>query len=195
MTTWLRMRLFLTACSGCILVSSQSCSILAVCTQTLKHDPFHSFKPLTTHVKKSLQTCIFHLKPLTPTDKLTPLPPGGGHPVTTNRTKWPITGGAVAFQPGWFQGHATAFIYLNMGFGTDGPGGGPMNMSFPIVPVFQLVGPSKNPYPGTMCLPQVPLPANTTVKVGDNATIQVIETALHGAALYSVCCLFFGYQL
>jgi hypothetical protein len=112
---------------------------------------------------------------------------GGGHPPTTNRTKWPITGGAVAFQPGWFQGHATAFIYVNLGFGTDGPGGGPMNMSFPMVPVFQLVGPSKNPYPGTMCLPQVPLPANTTVKVGDNATIQVIETALHGAALYSVC--------
>ena len=111
---------------------------------------------------------------------------GGGHPVTTNRTKWPITGGAVAFQPGWFQGHATAFIYVNMGFGTDGPGGGPWNMSFPMVPVMQLVGPSKNPYPGTVCLPQVPLPVNQTVKVGDNATIQIVETAIHGAALYSV---------
>jgi hypothetical protein len=65
-----------------------------------------------------------------------------------------------------------------------------MNMSFPMVPVFQLVGPSKNPYPGTFCLPQVPLPVNTTVKVGDNATIQVVETAIHGAALYSVCLLF-----
>jgi len=111
--------------------------------------------------------------------------PCGGHPTTTNRTLWPTTGGAIALQPGWFQGHATAFFYMNMGFGTDGPGNGPPNMSFPMVPVFQIVGPSKNPYPGTFCLPQVPLPANITVKAGDNATIQVVETAIHGAALYS----------
>jgi hypothetical protein len=111
---------------------------------------------------------------------------GGGHYTTTNRTKWPITGGAIALQPGWFQGHATAFFYMNLGFGTDGPDHGPPNMSFPMVPVFQIVGPSKNPYPGTFCLPQVPLPVNASVKVGDNATIQVVETALHGAALYSV---------
>jgi len=111
--------------------------------------------------------------------------PCGGMPTTTNRTKWPINGGAIALQPGWFQGHATAFFYMNLGFGTDGPDNGPPNMSFPMVPVFQIVGPSKNPYPGTFCPPQVPLPANATVKVGDNATIQVVETAIHGAALYS----------
>ncbi|PQE10003.1 gpi anchored protein [Rutstroemia sp. NJR-2017a BVV2] len=111
--------------------------------------------------------------------------PCGGMPTTTNRTLWPIKGGAIAVQPGWFQGHATAFFYINLGFGTDGPGGGPQNMSFPMTSVFQIVGPDKNPYPGTFCLPQVPLPANTTVNVGDNATIQVVETALHGAALYS----------
>jgi len=111
--------------------------------------------------------------------------PCGGTPTTTNRTLWPTTGGAIALQPGWFQGHATAFFYMNMGFGNDGPDGGPPNMSFPMVSVFQIVGPSKNPYPGTFCLPQVPLPANTTVNVGDNATIQVVETAIHGAALYS----------
>lgn len=143
-------------------------------------------------------------------------------PTTTNRTLWPINGGAIALQPGsyfhpipapskppsfhpshsqpylplscppltptptgWFQGHATAFFYINLGFGTDGPSGGPPNMSFPMVPVFQIVGPSKNPYPGSFCLPQVPLPANTTVKAGDNATIQVIEVAVHGASLFS----------
>ncbi len=105
---------------------------------------------------------------------------------TTNRTLWPINGGAIAIQPGWFQGHATAFFYINLGFGTDGPDAGPPNMTFPMVPVFQIVGPSKNPYPGTFCLPQVPLPANTTVKPGDNATIQVVETAIHGASLFSV---------
>lgn len=110
--------------------------------------------------------------------------PCGGLPATTNRTKWPINGGAVAIQPGWFQGHATAFFYINLGFGTSLLGG-PPNMSFPMVPVFQITGPSKNPYPGTFCLPQIPLPANTTVNVGDNATIQVVETAVHGAALFN----------
>ncbi|KAL3422681.1 hypothetical protein PVAG01_06837 [Phlyctema vagabunda] len=111
--------------------------------------------------------------------------PCGGMSLTTNRTLWPITGGAIAVQPGWFQGHATAFFYINMGFGERGPDHGPENMSFPMVPVFQISGPSKNPYPGTFCLPQVPLPANTTVKPGDNATIQVVEAAIHGASLFS----------
>ncbi len=55
-----------------------------------------------------------------------------------------------------------------------------------MVPPFQLIGPSKNPYPGTVCLPQVPLPAGANVKAGDNATIQLVELALHGASLYSV---------
>ncbi|KAK1999471.1 hypothetical protein LX36DRAFT_710073 [Colletotrichum falcatum] len=111
--------------------------------------------------------------------------PCGGMSVTKNRTYWPTTGGALSFQPGWFQGHAQAFMYANMGFGTEGPDGGPINMSFPMVPVFQILGPSKNPYPGTVCLPQVPLPVNTTVKAGDHATIQIVELAVHGAALFS----------
>lgn len=111
--------------------------------------------------------------------------PCGGMGTTTNRTLWPLLGGAIAIQPGWFQGHATAFFYINLGFGTDGPDNGPQNMSFPMIPVFEIAGPSKGPYPGTFCLPQVPLPANTTVNVGDNATIQVVEVAVHGASLYS----------
>ncbi|KAL2758330.1 hypothetical protein ACRALDRAFT_2100394 [Sodiomyces alcalophilus JCM 7366] len=111
--------------------------------------------------------------------------PCGGTPVTGNRTYWPTTGGALAFQPGWFRGHASAFIYVNMGFGDDGPDGGPANMSFPVIHPFQILGPSNNPYPGTVCLPQVPLPKNMTVQPGDNATIQVVELAAHGAALYS----------
>ncbi|OAA61904.1 hypothetical protein SPI_04763 [Niveomyces insectorum RCEF 264] len=111
--------------------------------------------------------------------------PCGGMRTTTNRTYWPVSGGAVSFQPGWFQGHATAQIFINLGFGTDGPDGGPPNMSNPMVPQFGIIGPSKNPYPGTICLPQVPLPVNASVKVGDNATIQVVELAVHGASLYS----------
>ncbi|KAI9838776.1 MAG: hypothetical protein M1838_004500 [Thelocarpon superellum] len=111
--------------------------------------------------------------------------PCGGIGLTTNRTKWPVHGGAIALQPGWFSGHATAFFYINMGFQTEGPGTPPLNMSNPMVPVFQITGPSKNPYPGSFCLPQVPLPANASFNIGDNATIQVVETAIHGAALYN----------
>lgn len=111
---------------------------------------------------------------------------GGGYPTTTNRTYWSTQGGAIAFQPGWFQGHQTAFIYVNLGFGTDGPGGGPPNMSNPMLAPIQIIGPSANPYQGTVCLPEVPLPTNTTVSPGDNATIQLVEIAAHGAALFSV---------
>jgi hypothetical protein len=107
---------------------------------------------------------------------------GGGMPRSTNRTKWPISGGAVAFQPGWFPGHSTALIYVNLGLGEI-----PLNMSHPVVPPFQIVGPTNNPYPGTVCLPQVPLPATISVSPGDYATIQLVETAKHGAALYNVC--------
>jgi hypothetical protein len=111
--------------------------------------------------------------------------PCGGMGTTRNRTFWPTLGGAIAFQPGWFQGHDKSTIYVNLGFGTDGPDNGPKNMSFAMVPPFGLLGPSKGPYPGTVCLPQVPLPANTVMNPGDNATIQVVELAQHGAALYS----------
>lgn len=111
---------------------------------------------------------------------------GGGTQAVKNRTYWPTTGGAVAFQPGWFRGHETAFLYVNLGFGTDGPWDGPRNMSSPMVPIFQLLGPSNGAYPGTVCLPQVPMPVNASVKAGDMATIQVVETAQHGASLYSV---------
>lgn len=108
--------------------------------------------------------------------------PGGGLPTSTNRTKWPVTGGAVGWQPGWFSGHKTALLYVNLGLGTE-----PLNMSHNMVPMFSINGPSNNMYPGSVCLLQVPLPANVTVNVGDNATIQVVEIAQHGAALYSVC--------
>ncbi|KAL8924001.1 MAG: hypothetical protein Q9208_004285 [Pyrenodesmia sp. 3 TL-2023] len=105
---------------------------------------------------------------------------GGGMPISTNRTKWPVTGGAVGVQPGWFPGHSSAFFYINLGEGTV-----PLNYSLPMQPVFQILGPSNQQYDGSWCLPQVPLPANFTAKVGNNATIQIIETAQHGAALYN----------
>jgi len=107
--------------------------------------------------------------------------PCGGLAPTTNRTKWPVNGGGkLSVVPGWNAGHPTALFYVNMGFGNA-----PTNATHPMLPVFQIVGPSKDPFPGSFCLPQVPLPVNSSVKVGDNATIQVIQVALHGASLYN----------
>ncbi|KAL4808726.1 hypothetical protein BDV18DRAFT_133039 [Aspergillus unguis] len=106
--------------------------------------------------------------------------PCGGMPLSTNRTNWPVRGGAVSFQPGWFPGHSRAQIHINLGLGTTPP-----NMSHPMVTPFGIVGPDNNPYPGTVCIPQVPLPAGIEVKAGDNATIQLVELAQHGAALYN----------
>ncbi|KAI2793634.1 hypothetical protein POX_a00217 [Penicillium oxalicum] len=113
--------------------------------------------------------------------------PCGGMPTSRNRTYWPVSGGSVAIQPGWFQGHSTALMYINMGFGEI-----PENMSHPVVPPFQIVGPTNNPYPGTICLTQIPIPKGIDVKVGDKATIQVVEAAKHGAALYNCVDIIFA---
>ena len=78
-------------------------------------------------------------------------------PTSQNRTKWPLKGGAVSIQPGWFPGHSNAQFYINMGYGNE-----PLNYSHNAVPVFQITGPSNQQYDGTFCLPQVPLPANYT---------------------------------
>ena len=108
-------------------------------------------------------------------------------PMTTNRTFWPTTGGALAMQPGWFQGHDKATLYVNLGLNdVELPDGSPNNMSLIMVPAFGILGPTKGPYPGTICLPQVPLPQGVNPKPGDKATIQVVELAQHGAALFSV---------
>jgi len=102
--------------------------------------------------------------------------------VTTNRTHWPIDGGAVAFEPGMFAGHKTALVYINVGLGER-----PANYSWPTAMVY-LEGPSDKPYPGTVCLPQLTLreELRSKVKSGDLATIQVVEAAKHGAGLFAV---------
>jgi hypothetical protein len=108
--------------------------------------------------------------------------PCGGLPIASNRTSWPVSGSAVAFQPGWFAGHNEALVYINIGFGDV-----PYNYSVPLRPRLESFGPSSNPYPGTVCIPDLSVPAGFHVKPGDHATIQVVEAAVHGAAMYSVC--------
>ena len=107
-------------------------------------------------------------------------------PQSNNRTFWPVDGGAVSIQPGWFPGHDKALFYINMGIQERGQLA-PSDLSHSLLPPFQILGPSAQEYPGQFCLPQVPIPANMSLGVGDNITLQVIESAQHGAALYNVC--------
>src|SRR4051812_31099696 len=107
--------------------------------------------------------------------------PCGGIGPSTNRTAWPINGGALAFQPGWFAGHLQNLMYVNLCVGAE-----PQNCSLPMVPAFQLRGPSDNPYPGTVCLPQVPLPEGFKPKKGDLASIQLVQALKHGGVTYNV---------
>jgi hypothetical protein len=118
-------------------------------------------------------------------DILTLSPTGGGMPQSTNRTKWPVHGGGISIQPGWFPGHSFAMFYINIGI-TERGALAPPNMSHPVVPPFQLVGPNNFEYPGQFCLPQVGMPKNIDLEVCTNITIQVVELAQHGAALYNV---------
>lgn len=106
-------------------------------------------------------------------------------PQTNNRTKWPVNGGAISMQPGWFPGHASALIYINIGIQEPGHPA-PRNMSHPVHPVIGIEGPHNEQYGGQFCIPQIGMPPNLDLKVGDNITIQVVEIAQHGAALYSV---------
>jgi hypothetical protein len=106
---------------------------------------------------------------------------GGGLSVSQNRTAWPISGGAVAWQPGWFMGHSTALTYINMGLGEI-----PSNYSLPMMPMFQVTGPTNDAFNGTVCLPQVQLPKGVVPRPGDKASIQLVQAAKHGAALFSV---------
>ncbi|KAI4848829.1 hypothetical protein E4T44_03705 [Aureobasidium sp. EXF-8845] len=88
--------------------------------------------------------------------------------------------------PTWvLAGHKNAMFYVNIGI--NGPGDiAPPNMSHPVVPPFQITGPTNSEYPGaSFCLPQVPLVPGLTFNIGDNVTIQVIELAQHGAAIYN----------
>ncbi|THW46387.1 hypothetical protein D6D21_03926 [Aureobasidium pullulans] len=110
--------------------------------------------------------------------------PCGGMPMSTNRSLWPVSGGALALQPGWFSGHKTAMFYVNIGINEPGDVA-PPNMSHPVAGPFQITGPTNVEYPGSFCLPQVPLVPGVTFNIGDNVTIQVIELAQHGAAIYN----------
>jgi len=105
--------------------------------------------------------------------------PCGGISPTTNRSRWPTTGGALSFIPI----HAFALTTINIALGSDIDEkilSNPYNVS--MVPLFNQTGANS-----TFCLPKIKIPKKIVGGVFDgvNATIQVIQLTGTGASLYS----------
>ncbi|RPA96190.1 hypothetical protein L873DRAFT_1829541 [Choiromyces venosus 120613-1] len=88
----------------------------------------------------------------------------------TNRTAWPVDGGALVFTP--THDHAQTFVNLGMGNNVT-------RLNITIVPTFNQTG------NGTFCFPKITLPKDLGIKAGDNASIQVIQLTVNGDALYN----------
>jgi hypothetical protein len=115
--------------------------------------------------------------------------PCGGHPITTNRTHYPLDGsGAFAFEPGWSPGHGLNAVYINLclGSGEGQESGEVRNCSLTIVGPLELKGPTDEQYAGQVCIPRLGLPKGVTPRSGDLASLQIVQVVKHGAALYSV---------
>jgi hypothetical protein len=83
-------------------------------------------------------------------------------------------------------GFKNSFIYINIAK-IEGNELAPGNFSRLAIPPLAITGKDDfNPYPGQFCLPQVPMPAGVQFNIGDRATIQVVQVAANGAAVYSV---------
>jgi hypothetical protein len=111
------MRRFHSACNGCILVSSPDFDFLY-----LRYTFANSARALSSgHMPAQLDDPRNIQSAISFTSTFSKLPLtfslGGGMGTSRNRTTWPIGGGALAVQPGWFQGHSKGFFYVNMGFG------------------------------------------------------------------------------
>ncbi|KAI5807820.1 hypothetical protein DFH27DRAFT_284090 [Peziza echinospora] len=90
----------------------------------------------------------------------------------TNRTKWPLDGGALVFQPS----HTHAQTYVNLGFGNE-----VSRLNVVLVAPFNQTG------NGTFCFPKIRLPDSVrgNATEGVNATLQVIQLSSTGGALYN----------
>lgn len=97
---------------------------------------------------------------------------GVNQTASTNRTIWPLLGGSVDLH----LHHPWTYVFINLGFGTDYP-------SFNMTLTEQLLNVTGN---GTLCLPQVTLPAGVNPVDGQNATLQVVTSGMSGSALYNV---------
>lgn len=103
------------------------------------------------------------------------LPPnqGAGANTTTNRTAWPLAGGAIELE----LHHAWSYVWVNLGLGSN-----TTNYNISLTPdLYNISG------KGDFCWPKLPVPVEITD--GTNATIQVVTGGASGSALYNVSAL------
>ncbi|KAK0625870.1 hypothetical protein B0T14DRAFT_422901 [Immersiella caudata] len=120
--------------------------------------------------------------------------PCGGHPMTTNRTHYPLDGsGAFAFEPGWSPGHGLNAVYINLCLGPEEGSDATevRNCSLTIMGPLELKGPTDEQYAGQVCVPRLGLPRGVTPRAGDLASLQIVQVVKHGAALYSCADIIF----
>ncbi|KAI5846066.1 hypothetical protein BZA05DRAFT_137914 [Tricharina praecox] len=99
-------------------------------------------------------------------------PCGGMNTPSSNRTRWPTTGGAVSFEAGHDEANTAVYLAL---------GNNPTKDDFTIVlkDTFLQVG------LGTFCWNELEVPSSVNATDGQNATIQVVQQGHDGGGLYN----------
>lgn len=95
------------------------------------------------------------------------VPAGAG-----NRTDWPLEGGSLKLD----LHHPWTYIFVNLGLGDN-----VTNFNYTLTPEFW-----NSTGKGTLCVPDLPLPADLSVSDGTKASIQVVTLGESGSALYNV---------
>jgi hypothetical protein len=97
----------------------------------------------------------------------------GFNNASSNRTQWPLKGGAVV----WNSSHPSALTYINLGLGNV-----VTSFNISLQPVYNETG------AGVTCLPNpgAAAIAGLNVTEGQNASVQFITIGESGSALYSV---------
>lgn len=91
---------------------------------------------------------------------------------TNNRTLWPLKGGSLNVD---FH-HPFTYVFINLGVGSNVTN---FNISLNALPLNETGN-------GTLCLPQLVLPAGLNLQDGTNASLQISTVGPEGTALYNV---------
>ena len=97
---------------------------------------------------------------------------GGVSPDAGNRTDWPVQGGSLSLN----LHHPWTYVFVNLGLGDN-----VTNFNYTLTPSFW-----NETGNGTLCVPQLPLPAGVTPADGSKGSIQVVTLGASGSALYNV---------
>jgi len=89
-----------------------------------------------------------------------------------NRTDWPLEGGSLKLD----LHHPWTYVFVNLGLGDN-----VTNFNYTLTPEFW-----NSTGKGTLCVSELPLPADLSVADGTKASIQVVTLGESGSALYNV---------